>query len=782
MAAKRSSLSKRKALIALLVSTTALPTLEPVRPAYAASPDASQVSSMRRRNEFVTASNRHATKPGAHSASSRSETLTVTVGRHHFRFNAAQHEADAATHVTGETLIRQGVVSVLDLPRIAPNMTVQSVNGTGTTNYFLRGVGLNDYTQNNMSSVLVYYDDVAFPLARMASGLMFDVASASVDPGPVGFEHGQTDTGGEVSFRTADPTAHWQTGVTQDIASRARSRTNMFVSGPLLGETLAFRLAAQTMHGGGWQYNPANGDHLGDADLWALRAKLRWRPAEKTEFMLTGHWVQDDSQAIGVKPVINFLPSRPYPDLGYQQAAWDYRQAFSKLIGRSPGLKPGAHDTYWGADLKGSHDFSFATLRSISAFETERVGEYTDQDGTAWATGNNYRNIVANNFSQELRLESRKKTHLQWTLGAYYNRVRMTQQSYFDFTDYVPTRGYMQETSFGQNQQTFSQFVHMRYRLPFHLRLLGGLSHEADDRQLLDLRTVQFGRRALRFRSTGANMNQFSGTLGLQWQPVDRFMGYFKVSRGVKPGGMTANNTVVQGQLDPFKPETVLAYETGFKADIVPGRARLNAAAFYYDYHDQQYIGTYVVPGYGPLGRYQNIPKSELWGVEFSTEITPLRHVYLTQNLGYLRSKFLDFQAVNVSAVNANYTRTGIWAPIYTDYAGTGGMNPKLTLNGSGSYRHRIVKNYEAEAGLDWNFRSAQPMTPGGTGDYQLPAYFLLGAHITMHPLRGPWTATVYASNILDRQYFTTSSQSTTTYFRIPGPPRFIGGRVGLTY
>ncbi len=190
------------------------------------------------------------------------ETLTVTTSRRRLHFTAAQHEADATTHITAETLTRQGGVSLLDLPRVAPNLTVQSVNGTGTTNFFLRGIGLNDYTQNNMSSVLVYYDDVAYPLARMASGLMFDIAGASVEPGPVGFSHGQTDTGGEIAFRTSDPTDEWHGGVSQDIASYARSRTNLFVSGPIVSDKLSFRIAGQTMQGGGWQTNPTNGAHL----------------------------------------------------------------------------------------------------------------------------------------------------------------------------------------------------------------------------------------------------------------------------------------------------------------------------------------------------------------------------------------------------------------------------------------------------------------------------------------------------------------------------------------
>lgn len=35
------------------------------------------------------------------------ETLTVTTARRRLHFNAAQHEADATTHITAETLTRQ---------------------------------------------------------------------------------------------------------------------------------------------------------------------------------------------------------------------------------------------------------------------------------------------------------------------------------------------------------------------------------------------------------------------------------------------------------------------------------------------------------------------------------------------------------------------------------------------------------------------------------------------------------------------------------------------------
>ncbi|WP_342627038.1 TonB-dependent receptor [Nguyenibacter vanlangensis] len=711
------------------------------------------------------------------------EAVMVNGARRAFHFAAAQHIADSTTRITAETLVRKGVVGLTDLQNLAPNVTIQSLMGTASTNFFIRGIGFNDYTQNNTSSVMTYIDGVAFPLSTMAAGMMFDVEGVDIQPGPTGTTHGLADSGGEVDIHTADPTATWHGGVTQDIASYARSRTDLYVSGPL-ADTVSFRIAGQTMHGGGWQTSPANDTHLGNADEGALRAKLRWHPDEKTDVLLTGHWVQDNSGVVVGKPVVNFLPAVQHiPTLGYQQADWDLRPRFARLIGRSPDTMPSEHNTFWGADLKISRDLGFGTLQSTSAYETEREGEYTDQDGTIYASGDQYRNIVANAFSQELSLKSRdRQKPLQWVAGMYYNRVRMLQQFYFDFTDYKPLRGYLSETSFNQSQQTFTQYAHISYRLPYRVTVFGGINHEADDRQLIGLRTVHFGVNDLNFHNEGAAANQFTGTVGVQWQATRTLLLYYKMSKGFKPGGFTGNNTVVQAQLTPFGPESVLAYEAGFKSDLVPNMFRLNAAAFYYDYHGQQYISSYLVPSYGPLGMFVNIPKSEIWGIEFSAELHPLPHVYLTQNLGYERGKYQKFQALNSSATNAYYTTHGVWQAVYTDFDGVDSGIPKLTLNGSADYRINPFHAYELETGLDWMYRDSQALIAGGLGAYRLPSYFLMGAHMTFRPVSDRWSATIYASNLLNRQYFVAGGQATTTYFWIPGPPRFIGGRFSLNF
>ncbi|WP_173577177.1 TonB-dependent receptor [Acetobacter fallax] len=721
-------------------------------------------------------------KPPRATLAAKPETVEVTAQRRDFSYPEAQHTPDASTRVTADRLLSRGIVTLRGLEYIAPNLTIQSINGTASTNFYLRGVGFNDFTQNNMGPVLTYFDDVPFIYSGMTDGMMFDMAGATVTPGPVGTKHGMSDTGGEVMLRTADPTDTWHAGAKQDIASYARSRSEAYVSGPL-AKGLTFRLSGQTQQGGGWQTNPLNGDHLGDADLWALRGKLRYRPDSHTTITLSGHFTQDDSQVVTGIPIDRLIGTAALPKLAWQQAEWGMRPQFARLIGRPAGLKPGEHNQYWGADLNISHDFGPATLTSISAFNTERRGEYTDQDATAQSQADTYRDIDSNVFTQELRLSSsHSEDRLQWTVGAMYERSRMHQRFFFDYTDYVPARGYMMSTTFGLNQESTSEFGNISYRLPHNITLWAGLLHELDDRSISNLQSVIYGGSTRNFHGESTAANQFAGQIGISWQMTQNAMLYYKMSKGFKPGGFTANNTQLQAQLDPFKPETVLTYEVGFKSDPIPNRLRINGAAFYNDYHNQQILGTVLIPNYGPDSEITNAPKSESWGFEGTIEARPVERLFITQNFGWQRGTFQNFPTVNRAKTNAYYAAHGIWRAINDNFSGVDMGQPKLTLNGSAEWRQPLGHHYGLDFGPDWLYRGSQAMTPGGTGFYRLPPYFLLGAHVTFRPASSHWQATLYAQNILNRHYSESGGQATTVYMYIPGTPRFIGARLSCDF
>ncbi len=83
--------------------------------------------------------------------------------------------------------------------------------------------------------------------------------------------------------------------------------------------------------------------------------------------------------------------------------------------------------------------------------------------------------------------------------------------------------------------------------------------------------------------------------LGLDYQLNEDTLLYASYNRGVKAGGFNAPldaTLFAYGALAPeqmnFDSETLNAYEAGFKMTLMDGLARLNGAAYYYDYQDYQ--------------------------------------------------------------------------------------------------------------------------------------------------------------------------------------------------
>ncbi|GAA4488994.1 TonB-dependent receptor [Gluconacetobacter asukensis] len=738
---------------------------------------------------------------------SAAETVAVTAQRRAFKFTAQQHEATSTTYLDAQVLAERHINTVMDLGRVVPNLTVQSEGGSTAPSFYLRGIGLQDYTQNNMPSVLTYFDGVPFPIASMSSGMMFDVQSVAAEPGPVGFTHGLGDTGGEVRIESNAPTKQLHYGATEDIATRDRSKTVVYVSGPIT-DKLQYRIAGENMEGGAFRFNRVTGQKIGNANFGAIRGRLAWQPDEKTNIDLIANWSLDRSEATTSFVLQDFSKLSNAPrDTNIYATGWSLNPVYAKVLGISPNSVPSNNDVNWNITLKGDHDFGFAKLYGITSFAQQQRHEYIDRDALAFRSGDTYFVSETNMFSQELGLQGRPLFHdrFHWVVGMYYNRIRNYGSNWFDLSDYI---GLIRDSTHQQPEQNFSQFATLGYDITRKLKLSFSLSHQTDDRQLVgdDIRQYYYGATASQcggapscwtshaFGTHGALTNQFSGKTGINYQATRNVLAYFTISRGVKPGGFTTNTTVSDVQIKPFKPEWVLAYEVGLKTEFFDHRLRLNWAAFYDDYHDKQILGTVVIPGNpksytgptpGTYGSYVNIPHSEIWGTEFQLEAHPFRGFSLSQNFGYLRSKYTDYQQVNSAAVSAGYAVTGIYTPVYTDYGGADMGLPKLTLSGMASYDTRPFWNhYMMNFEVDYSYRTMQDsLQPRGTGVYVVPPYFLLGASVTFKPVNSRWFVTAYASNLTNRHYIDVVSVAATTVLTgISGEPRFVGGRFGVDF
>ncbi|MBB2199112.1 TonB-dependent receptor [Gluconacetobacter sp. 1c LMG 22058] len=709
------------------------------------------------------------------------EEITVSESRNIFGHAARQHEGVSVTHIDTHALAQHQVTDVKGLMNLAPNLTVQP-QGTGSSvNFTLRGVGLSDFTANNTPSVMTYVDGVALPIGYMAGAAMFDMVGVDISTGPAGFTHGQAVTAGEINITTAGPTQKLHYGTSEDIATYNRSITNLYVSGPITSN-LQYRVAAFTQQGGGFQKNIDTGQTLGNAEKGGLRGKLAWQPDEKTNIVFSGNWMQDNSQSAGAFNIQDLSRNTP-AYTNNLDTSWGFRPEFLKLTGNSARAKPSYNNTFWGGSLNFTRNLGFADLTTISAFQQMYVHNLMDLDGTHYAIYDDSVSTNANLFSQEVRLSSRPaQQRVKWAVGMYYDRTDMKSTFFNDYTQ-SGSRPYMQRTSYSQEQQAFSQYGHIRVEVTRKVHLIAGITHESDDRTLSNMETLRYNTSLYptpfdaRYGRHGALANQFSGMGGVEYQALKSLMFYGSIRKGFKPGGFTANNTVVESQLVPTKPESLLAYEVGFKSDYFHNRLRLNGDAFWYDYHGQQVSGLAFVQNYGVVGQYLNVPKSRIWGVEMEIDANPVPGLLLHQHIGYERGNYEDYSALDSTAMTVAYIRTGVLSPYYRSYNHVDMGIPKLTLQGSASYKAALGRKWNLTPYVDYSYRGAQQNIPGNPL-YRISAYVLLDLGLTFGPESGRWSVSVYANNLLDRHYDLTRETGLNGIFGVPGTPRMVGGRL----
>lgn len=226
--------------------------------------------------------------------------------------------------------------------------------------------------------------------------------------------------------------------------------------------------------------------------------------------------------------------------------------------------------------------------------------------------------------------------------------------------------------------------------------------------------------------------------LGLDWQVSDDTLTYLSYNRGIKAGGFNAPldaTLYMYGFLAPedmkFDKETLDAFEVGFKTELWDGRARLNGAAYYYDYQDYQAFNLESLTLF--VFNTDAINK----GFELELQATP------TENFDML----LGFAFVDTTVEDA-YSPDGGTTLVDREMI----MTPEFSFNGMFRYQWELGGGYLAAqydfSYLDDHFFQLKN-SPVGTED----AYMLSNVSLSYTTDEGDWTVTAFVNNVTDEEY-----------------------------
>ena len=218
------------------------------------------------------------------------EEIVVTARK---REENLQDAPIAVSAFTGEALDFRGVTDIGKLDQFVPNLVLnESTTYSNVTNaaVYIRGIGQNDFTPVIDPGVGIYVDGVYLGRSVGAVLDIVDLERVEVLRGPQGTLFGRNTIGGAISLSSKKPDGEF--GGKLDVKYGTDDRFNVrgSVNIPLSDKFFA-RLSAATFNQDGYVTRVLDDKDLGDQDVVALRAALRWLPNDNLDI----NWAVDYS-------------------------------------------------------------------------------------------------------------------------------------------------------------------------------------------------------------------------------------------------------------------------------------------------------------------------------------------------------------------------------------------------------------------------------------------------------------------------------------------------------
>lgn len=734
-------------------------------------------------------------RPAAPAAAAQPTELELVVVTGEKVDRSLQQTTTSVAVTTSERIAKENIRDLYDVLGRTANVTLVGDNA----GFVIRGMRNTDTGQAPLASI--YLDGAALPPNIFGTGPLssWDLAQVEVLRGPQSTIQGENALAGAVVMRAQDPTMDWDARARLQYAARDDRGLAVAGGGPLIDDELAFRVSVEHRDNDGFVYNPTRATRANPLDATFGRMKLLWMPRALPGLTVKLGFTRNVHKA-GVGRVDTSVPD-----------FFAQRRDFSDY--------PNTDDTRTDvATLAADYAFSPAwTLSSVTNWTRAHSATKYDADSVSLA-GNGYMDASGayGTRSQEFRLHHAGDVvdgllglHGSQRTSAFYlyqvlsvaTPVNLVRTGLIDagvpaalattyariYAQALPSVYY---ANFGdqlsERDRNTALFGDATVHLGDHLSLLGGFRY---DRQQYDLGAhathakflgtypdpAAFGAPgslpyqlistinrgvddylAAGVVSEPANDRDFSAflpKLGLRYEWRKELSLSFIAQRGYRSGGSSYDQARVQNFA--YDPEYTSNYEVSLRSLWLGGTLTFNANAFYTDWKDKQ------VSVQGPLGVTDtfivNAARAHLSGLELEASQQVNAYFDWYASLGFERTRYDDF----------HLPAEVFQGTMLEDYSGREFAN---------------VPNWTAALGANWrfgrgwfvnlngNFRNRVEQTAGSGRD--LASLFLLNGRAGY--AREAWSAYVFGSNLLDRQYFTNDSR-TVAYYSLLGDPRVIG-------
>jgi iron complex outermembrane receptor protein len=535
----------------------------------------------------------------------------------------------SVTAFTGDQIRQLGFTNTTDVVAMTPGLNYTVPNAESSQiNFFLRGVGLNDFADANENPVAVYVDDIYRPAMGGLSFQMFDMERVEVLRGPQGTLFGRNTTGGLVHFISKRPTDELDGYLNLTGADYSQIKVEGAIGGPI-GGSVSGRLSFATNQHDGYTENRGTGPDYNETDAKAVRGQLLFTPSDSVDLLLHGYYSDNDA-AVGAwqNQATDNVNGESVP-LGLNEQGQGVDCNLDGVVDandRPPGTDCfGYRDTDGdpfagefdrdgrvevetsGGSLNFNWELDNFTITSITGVQKVERLQSEDTDAGPFPLIQPTFGAETDTLTQELRIAGGSDA-FQWLAGLYYFDNEVDGHYLLDLTNI----GFVFfDANYTQETDSTALFGQLEFALSDAWSLIVGARAATEEKELdyLNVDTSGFFTDVVGLPSNVAfdfdrnsvgdlavqDHDSYSGKVELDWRPKDDLLLYGSYSRGTKSAGFNvgfldqtllfASNTV---ETIPYDEETLSSYEVGFKSTLMDGRTRFNASAFYYDYKDFQ--------------------------------------------------------------------------------------------------------------------------------------------------------------------------------------------------
>lgn len=740
--------------------------------------------------------------------------ILVTARR---RAEAVQDVPIAISVVTGDELERTGTYNVARLTQVQPSIQFYSTNPRNTSAN-IRGLGspfglTNDGIEQGVG---IYIDQVYNGRIASATFDFLDVERLEVLRGPQGTLYGKNTTAGAINITTRAPSFTPEGRVELSLGNYDFIQTKGSVSGPVVADKVAIRIAASATSRDGTIFNTVSGRRVNAQDNLGLRSQVLWKATDALDLFLTADYARQDPECCAQIYVRTGSTQRPLnrqfaglaAAFGYAPPSTD---PFDRLTDLDTPLQ--AKQEIGGLSLRAEWDLGPGTLTSVTAWRFWNWDPSNDRDFTALPITTVSANpSTQDQYTQELRYTASSGA-IDYTAGAFIFhqdlataglQVQGPAASRFllnptsaNANNPAVLNGLRSVNDIGFKNTSGALFGQLTWRVAEGLRLQPGVRVNYDKKNGSYLATV--------FNGAGVQLNcapaltasnsvlrdqcstlapqdydaQFSdwnvsGDFTLSYDIAPDVLGFATYARSFKSGGINLSGLPLDASNQPIlsagsvRPEKVDHFEIGLKSQFWDRRATLNLSGYWTNIKDYQ--ATVTNGQLGVLRGYlANAERVRVRGAELDFSVRPSPRLSAFTNLAYTDGTYRKFvDAPCPPELSGGTTAVAGQTP---SAPGTpGGLSP-ANCNISGQWLPGISKfsaTFGGEGNLPIDFAAAPgEVYLGVEGTYRskfssnasrsaytdVEGYAVFNVRLGLRTDDG-WNAFAWLRNAFDEQYF----------------------------